>query len=111
MHGRHGPAHAHMRICSDQRRAASSIHVRVLDLAGQLLVSFPDPTLKEGLGTLERFLGLAHHHVTARAPIQIYANSHMIAELAAPRIGANVPRPFPRACVVGSGNETSQLQA
>ena len=30
----------------------------------------------------------------------------MIAELAEPRIGANVPRPFPRACVVGSGNET-----
>ena len=61
-----------------------------------MLVSFPDPTLKDGLGTLERFLGLAHHHVTARAPIQIYANSHMIAELAEPRIGANVPRPFPR---------------
>ena len=33
----------------------------------------------------------------------------MIAELAEPRIGANVPRHFPRACVVGSGNETTRL--
>ena len=47
-------------------------------------------------GTLERFLGLAHHHVTARAPVQTSANNHMIAELAEPRIGANVPRPLPR---------------
>ena len=47
---------------------------------------------EKGLGTLERFLGLAHHHVTARAPVQTYANNHMIAELAEPRIGANVPR-------------------
>ena len=51
---------------------------------------------EKGLGTLERFLGLAHHHVTARAPVQTYANNHMIAELAEPRIGTNVPRPFPR---------------
>ena len=58
-------------------------------------------------GTLERFLGRAHHHVTSRAPIETYTNNHMIAELAEPRIGANVPRPFPRACVVGSGNETT----
>ena len=41
------------------------------------------------------FLGRAHHHVTARAPIQTYANNHMIAELAEPRISTNVPRPFP----------------
>ena len=60
------------------------------------LVPRPHPQEGKGLGTLERFLGLAHHHVTARAPIQIYANNHMIAELAEPRIGANVPRPFPR---------------
>ena len=32
-----------------------------------VIVSFPDPTLCEGkgLGTLESFLGLAHHHVIA----------------------------------------------
>ena len=30
-----------------------------------------------------------------------YTNNHMIAELAEPRLGANVPRPFPR--VVGLG--------
>ena len=35
-------------------------------------------------------------------------NNHMLAE---PRIGANVPRPFPRECVVGSGNETSMSMA
>ena len=33
----------------------------------------------------------------------------MIAELAEPRIGANILRPFPRVCVVGSGNETNIL--
>ena len=49
----------------------------------------------KGLGTLKRFLGLAHHHVTAHAPIQTYANNHMIAELAEPRIIAIVPRFFP----------------
>ena len=46
-------------------------------------------------GHWRSFLGRAHHHVTARAPIQTYANNHMIAELAEPRISANVPRPFP----------------
>ena len=45
-----------------------------------------------------------HHHVTTCAPIQTYANNHMIVEVAESRIGASVPRPFPR--VVGSGNET-----
>ena len=30
------------------------------------------------------------------APIQTYANNHMIAELTEPRISANIPRPFPR---------------
>ena len=54
---------------------------------------------EKGLGTLECFLGLAHHHVTALAPIQTYVNNHMIAELEEPRIGTNVPRPFP--CVRG----------
>ena len=51
-------------------------------------------------------LDRAHHHVTARAPIQNYANNHMIAELAEPRISANVPRPFPP-LGVGSGDETT----
>ena len=46
-------------------------------------------------GHWRAFLGRAHHHMTARAPIQTYANNHMIAELAEPRISANVPRPFP----------------
>ena len=47
------------------------------------------------MGTLKHFLGLVHHHMTARAPIQTYANIHMIAELTQPKIGAYVPRPFP----------------
>ena len=66
------------------------------------VVSFPDPTMhaRNGLGTLKHFLGLAHHHVTSRAPIQTYAYyNHMIAELAQPRISANVPRPF--LCMLG----------
>ena len=33
--------------------------------------------------------------MTAHAPIQTYASNHMIAELAEPRISANVRRPFP----------------
>ena len=57
----------------------------------------------KGLGTLEHFLGLAHRHMTTCVPIQTYANNHMIAELAEPRIGANVPRSFPRACGWGLG--------
>ena len=63
------------------------------------LISFPDPTLKRdsvwAMGTLKCSLGRAHHHVISHAPTQTYANNHMIAELAEPRIGANVPRPFP----------------
>jgi hypothetical protein len=64
-------------------------------IAGSLV---PRPHSQEGkgLGTLKHFLSLAHHHVTARAPIQTNANNHMIAELAEPRISANVPRAFPR---------------
>ena len=63
-----------------------------------LLVSFPIPTTHargKDLGTLERFLGLAHHHVIAHVPIQTYANNHMIAELAEPRISTIVFKPFP----------------
>lgn len=41
--------------------------------------------------TLEHFLGLTHHHVTAHMLIKTYTNDYMIAEL---RIGANVPRSF-----------------
>ena len=40
------------------------------------LIPRPHPQEGKGLGTLERFLGHVHHHVTARAPIQIYANNH-----------------------------------
>ena len=61
------------------------------------LIPTSHPKEEKGLGTLKHFL--AHHHVIARAPIQPYANHHMIAELAEPRINANVPRPFP--CVHG----------
>ena len=53
------------------------------------------------MNSLEYFLDLAHHQITAREPIQIYVNSHMIAELAEPRISINVPRPFLCACMVG----------
>ena len=60
-------------------------------------------------GHCRYFLGLAHHHVTARAPIQTYANNHVIAELAEPRISANVPRPFPP-LGVGSGDEINSAQ-
>ena len=34
--------------------------------------------------------------MTTRAPTQTYANNHIIADVAEPRIGANVPTPFPR---------------
>ncbi len=60
------------------------------------LVSFPDPTLR----TLKHFLGLVHHHVTARAP-----DNHMIAELAETKSAPISPDTF-LACMVGSGNET-----
>ena len=56
-----------------------------------IIVSFPDPTLR--VWNIE--VGRAHQHVTSRAPTHTYANNHMIAELAEPRIVANVPRPFP----------------
>ena len=59
------------------------------------LIPRPHPQEGKGLGTLELFLGLVHHHMTACALIQIYANNPMIAELAEPRIGSNVTRPFP----------------
>ncbi len=37
-----------------------------------LLISLPDPNLSrgKGLGTLEHSLGLTHHHVTTRVPIE-----------------------------------------
>ena len=63
------------------------------------------PQEGKGLGTLKHFLGLAYHDVTARSPIQTYANNHMIAELAEPRIGTMSPESFVT-CMVGSGNET-----
>ena len=44
--------------------------------------------------------------MTAYAPIQTYANNHTIAELAEPRISANVPRPFPP-LGMGSWHKTS----
>ena len=49
---------------------------------------------RKGLGTLRDFIDLAHHHVTACAPIQAYSKKYMTAELAEPRIGADVPRHF-----------------
>ena len=61
------------------------------------------------LGTrLECFVVFAHHHVTAHAPIQIYANSHMIAEPSAQNQESVAMSPDPflvRVCMVGSGNE------
>ena len=44
----------------------------------------------------------AHHHMTAHAPIQIYANSHMIAEPSAQN-----QELVPMSTVVVSGNETA----
>ena len=73
-------------------------HARALACAP--IVLFPDPTLKEGPGTLEHFIGFAHILMTAcTCANTIYANSHMIPELVKPRIVANVPTPFP--CVHG----------
>ena len=45
----------------------------------------------KGSGDIGAFFDLAHHHVTTCVPVQIYTNSHMIAELAELRISANVP--------------------
>ena len=71
------------------------------------LVSRPHHAREERVwGHCRHFLGRAHHHVIARAPIQTYASNHMIAELAEPRISANVPRPSPP-FGVGSGDKTS----
>ena len=71
----------------------------------RFLILFPDPTLCEGKGSGDIgnvFLvlhgpiqGYANSHVI---PIQTYVNDHMIAELSEPRIGTNVPRPFPHVC-------------
>ena len=48
-------------------------------------------TVRKGLETLERFLGRAHYHVSA------YERMYLLtAELAEPRTGTNVTRPFPR---------------
>ena len=47
------------------------------------LVTRPHSQEGKGLGILEHFLGLAHHHVTAHAPMQAYANN-VITEPAAP---------------------------
>ena len=70
------------------------------------LISRPHHAREERVwGHCRHFLGLAHHHVTAYAPIQTYANNHIIAELAEPRISANVPRPF-SSLGVGSGDKT-----
>ena len=46
-------------------------------------------------GHCRPFLGFAHHHVIAHAPIQTYANNHKTTELIEPRISTSVPRPFP----------------
>ena len=62
------------------------------------LVPMADPTLNEEKA-LERFFGLAHHHVITHAPIQTCKKNRVIAKLAEPRIGAIVPRPFPSSCV------------
>ena len=60
------------------------------------LVPRPHHTHEERFwGHCRLFLGLAHHHVIECAPIQIYANNHMIAELAEPRISTNAPRSIP----------------
>ena len=53
------------------------------------------------------FLGLAHHNMTIHDPIQTYANNHMIAELAEPKIVPMSPNPL-LVCMVGSGNKTNQ---
>ena len=87
-----------------QGLACMAYHAPAPTIVIHSLVPRPHHACEEkGLGTLERFLGLAHHHVTACAPIQTYASNHMIAELAEPKIGANVPRPFP--CVRGGVRE------
>ena len=59
-----------------------------------------------GLGTLEHFLGLAHRHVTAHAPMQTYLYANKILSLQNQESVPMSPDPF-LACVVGSGNETT----
>ena len=67
--------------------------ITVMITIGDSLVPRPHPQREKGLETLERFLGLVHHHM--RQYKLIYENSHMIAEFAEPRIGSNVARSFP----------------
>ena len=59
---------------------------------------------------MERFLGLAHHHVTPY--IELNVLSHMNADLAQPRNRSNVARPF-SSCTqrVGSRDETRSVTA
>ena len=57
------------------------------------IVSFPDPTsARKGSGNIGVISWLC---ATSRDAMQTYANCHMTAELAEPRTGTNVPRPFP----------------
>ena len=63
------------------------------------IVLFPDTTMYtwrgKDLGTLQAFSwSCAPSCGRARGLIQTYANYHMIAELAEPRVGANIPRSF-----------------
>ena len=63
-----------------------------------VLVSFPDPTMhaRKGSGDIEAFswsCAPIHDRTCSNT-----ANNHMITELAEPRIGTNVPRPFPHMC-------------
>jgi hypothetical protein len=78
-------------VCSDGYNYKGSYIVL------QQLIKHKKAKKGKDLGILRYFLGLAHHHVIVQchAPIQAYANNHMIAELAEPRIGVNVPRPIP----------------
>ena len=58
-------------------------------------VSRPHHACEERVwGHCRPFLGLAHHDVIARAPIQTYANNHMTTELAEPRISTQTLSSF-----------------
>ena len=87
-----------------------------------IIVSFPDPTLCEGKGsgdigsvllvlrtiTWSNMSLYASSHVI---PIQVYANNHMIAEIAESRI-ATTADPFLAQCAWwGAGNETNSNSA
>ena len=75
-----------------------------------LVVSFPDPTLKEGKwsGDIGEF---SWSCAPSLVPIQIYANSHMIAELAELTKNqlAQMSSDLFLTHVIGSGNETTLL--